>query len=172
MNKKKNYASGVNVGSSSILVTFVLLCLVTFAALAFVSANSDLRLSTQAADRTTRFYNANHMAEVYLLNIESQVRMAVENSDTKEYFYDNIENIFADNDSVSVVKQDDESIHLLYTVAVSDRQVLDIILCTSYDEFKENDSVSIEKWQTVSTFTEEKSELKDNNINLLFNGED
>ena len=54
MNKKMT--GGINVGTSSILVTFVLLCLVTFAALSFLSANSDYRLSKQTAQRTTDYY--------------------------------------------------------------------------------------------------------------------
>lgn len=171
MTENKKFAQGVNVGSSSILVTFVLLCLVTFAALAFVSANSDYKLSKQTADRTTRFYEANHMAEVFLLNIESQIRMKMSNSDSEADFYDNIEDVFSDNDSVTVEKINDDEIHLSYSVSISDKQKLDIILCTSYSDFIENDSVSIEKWQTVTTYSGDEPTLQDNNIDLLFTGE-
>ena len=51
MNKKRPMA--FNIGTSSILIVFVLLCLATFAALSLVSANADYRLSTALAERTT-----------------------------------------------------------------------------------------------------------------------
>lgn len=171
MAEKKRFAQGVNVGSSSILVTFVLLCLVTFAALAFVSANSDYKLSKQTAERTTRFYEANHMAEVFLLNIESQIRMKFNDSNNESDFYNGIEGVFADNDSVTVEKLDNNEIHLNYSVAISDKQKLDVTLCTSYNDFMNTDSVSIEKWQTVTTYSGDEPTLQDNNINLLFTGE-
>lgn len=167
MNEKKKYASGVNVGSSSILVTFVLLCLVTFAALAFVSANSDYTLSRQAAERTTDYYNANHIAEVFLLNIESQIRNTINNTSSEEEFYNSIEDTFSDNNSISVEIIDNENIQFSYNVAISDKQILDIVLATNYNSFKNSDSVSILKWQTVSTFVEEKPTFKDNNISLF-----
>lgn len=171
MAEKKKFAQGVNVGSSSILVTFVLLCLVTFAALAFVSANSDYKLSQQTADRTTRFYEANHMAEVFLLNIDSQVKMKFNDSASESDFFNGIEDVFSDNDSVIIEKQDNGTIHLSYSVKISDKQDLEVTLCTSYSEFKDKGTVSIEKWQSVTTYTGEEPTLQDNNINLLFTGE-
>lgn len=170
MAKNKKFAQGVNVGSSSILVTFVLLCLVTFAALAFVSAKTDYSLSKQTADRTTEFYTANHMAEVFLLNIESQIRMAIENCDSEEDFYNSVDRIFSDNNLVNVEKQDNGNIHISYVISVSDKQQLEIILCTSYSDFVANNCVSIEKWQTATTYIGDSPTLKDNNINLFTPG--
>lgn len=43
--KKKQF--GMNIGSASILLVFVILCLVSFAVLSIVSANADSRLSTR-----------------------------------------------------------------------------------------------------------------------------
>ncbi|MCR5405898.1 MAG: hypothetical protein K6E88_03850, partial [Lachnospiraceae bacterium] len=68
MNKK--FKGGVNVGTSSVLVSFVLLCMVSFAALTYLSAHSDYNLSKQTAQRTTEYYEANRMAELYMANIE------------------------------------------------------------------------------------------------------
>ena len=49
--KKKQF--GMNIGSASILLVFVILCLVSFAVLSIVSANADSRLSTRVLERTT-----------------------------------------------------------------------------------------------------------------------
>lgn len=54
--KKKQF--GMNIGSASILLVFVILCLVSFAVLSIVSANADSRLSTRVLERTTAYYDA------------------------------------------------------------------------------------------------------------------
>ena len=50
--KKKQF--GMNIGSASILLVFVILCLVSFAVLSIVSANADSRLSTRSTQHQTR----------------------------------------------------------------------------------------------------------------------
>ena len=107
MNRNKKFASGVNVGSSSILVTFVLLCLITFAALSFVSANSDYLLSKQVADRTTRYYEAAQVADVYVSNIKSQVKKCIETCESEDDFYTKLNNEFLNNQTVNYEKNDD-----------------------------------------------------------------
>ena len=54
--ENKKHSGGINIGTSSILVTFVLLALVTFAALSYMSARSDYVLSKEHADRTASVY--------------------------------------------------------------------------------------------------------------------
>ena len=53
MASRKSY--GANVGSSSILLIFILLCLVSFAALSIVSANAHIKLSDKVVSRTTSY---------------------------------------------------------------------------------------------------------------------
>ena len=52
---KKKTRIGLNIGTSSILLVFVLLCMVTFAVLSFVSANADYKLSRSLGDRTAAY---------------------------------------------------------------------------------------------------------------------
>ena len=49
--RKKQF--GMNIGSASILLVFVILCLVSFAVLSIVSANADSKLSARVLERTT-----------------------------------------------------------------------------------------------------------------------
>ena len=53
----------MNIGSASILLVFVILCLVSFAVLSIVSANADSRLSTRVLERTTAYYDACNQAD-------------------------------------------------------------------------------------------------------------
>lgn len=54
----KKFTPGISVGSSSILVIFVVLCLTTFATLSMVSANSDYRLTSRTAQAAQVYYQA------------------------------------------------------------------------------------------------------------------
>ena len=51
MNKQKK--GFIHIGFSSILMVFTMLCLVTFATLSLITANSDYRLSLKVAEKTT-----------------------------------------------------------------------------------------------------------------------
>ena len=53
----------MNIGSASILLVFVILCLVSFAVLSIVSANADSRLSTRVLERTTAYYTLRRVYE-------------------------------------------------------------------------------------------------------------
>ena len=57
-NSSKKRQFGMNIGSASILLVFVILCLVSFAVLSIVSANADSRLSTQALERSNAYHAA------------------------------------------------------------------------------------------------------------------
>lgn len=81
--KKKGPRIGLNIGASSILVVFVILCLVTFSVLSLVSANADYKLSKKVADRTLAYYDAVCQAEVRLSELGSIQRTA----ETLEDFY-------------------------------------------------------------------------------------
>lgn len=61
---------GLHVGSSSILVVFVLLCLTTFATLSMVSANADYRIMQKSADASDRYYRADTASEGLVARID------------------------------------------------------------------------------------------------------
>lgn len=84
-NKRKSY--GVNIGSSSILLIFVILCLVSFAVLSIVSAQTDYKLSCKLAERTTKYYEANNEVESYLRDLQASLEKIYEDSDTAEEYF-------------------------------------------------------------------------------------
>ena len=61
--KKSRISLGNHIGTSSILLIFVVLCFVSFAALSLISANADYILTRKVADRTASYYDACNTAE-------------------------------------------------------------------------------------------------------------
>ena len=66
MKKDKEQSSFVNIGSSSLLIVFVILCLATFAILSISSAKSDFTLSEKLAKHKGQYYEASSKAEEFL----------------------------------------------------------------------------------------------------------
>ena len=61
MNKKK--FSVTNIGSISLLMIFIILCMVTLAALSLSSAASEANTARKFADHNTKYYQADNQAE-------------------------------------------------------------------------------------------------------------
>ncbi len=153
-NNAKRLISGMNVGSSSILVTFVLLCLVTFAALSFVSANSDYKLSLQAAKRTQSYYEANMLAETKLSNIHSVLSDIYKNTSTENEYFEAVILSFCNDEFVSCISEDNSSF-LKYEIPVSDNQRLSVILTLNYPETDNSIYYTIKSWQSISSYSDE-----------------
>lgn len=155
-------SGGINIGTSSILVIFVLLALVTFAALSYLSAKSDYTLSLEAANRTASYYDANRMAELYLANIEELLSRSHAAAGSKEQYYAGVENQFASNDNITV-ENVDGVYSLSYTVAVTKGQNLDVRLIIHYSDEEDGQLYHIDKWAT-STNQEWMQEVKNGNL--------
>ncbi len=85
MSKKPQFK--LNIGLSSILLIFVVLCLVSFAVLSLVSANSDKKLSLKMMERSTTYYNACNQFESDCAKLYADLKDAYANSlDETSYF--------------------------------------------------------------------------------------
>lgn len=71
-----------NIGTSSLLVIFLILCLVTFAILTLTSAKSDADFAEKLAHHKTNYYAACNMAESTLDEIDAVLADAWQRSDT------------------------------------------------------------------------------------------
>lgn len=72
MKEKKSSYPPINIGTSFMLVIFILLCMVIFAILSLSSALRDYDYSKQKADRTKSYYEACNEAEEIYANIEKE----------------------------------------------------------------------------------------------------
>ena len=91
MNHKKEFS--MNVGLPSILLIFVVLCLISFGVLSLVSANSDRKLSQKVLDRQTAYYNACNAAEENLYLIDQKLHNALVVSSNQDEYTSNISEI-------------------------------------------------------------------------------
>ena len=84
VSRKKNY--GLNIGTSSVLIIIVILCLVCFAGLSITSANADYRLSQKLAERTTAYYSACNEAQQTLYDLSGRLASFYEQSDSRDAY--------------------------------------------------------------------------------------
>lgn len=127
MSKKKSM--GVNAGSSSILLIFVILCLVSFATLSIVSANADYKLGQKILTRTTAYYDACNQAEESIAAIDRTLwDVYAVSANAEEYF-----------STVGHSKS--------YLIPVSDLQNLSIEIEILYPKTKGDTCYRIKSWQ-------------------------
>lgn len=129
--KKKQF--GMNIGSASILLVFVILCLVSFAVLSIVSANADSKLSTRVLERTTAYYTACNQAEQSLAGMDHTLRHIYESSDSEDAYFA----------SVGHGKS--------YVIPISDLQSLQVTIEILYPGTAEDSFYKITAWQVLNT---------------------
>ncbi len=101
MNHKQRSAPFTNIGSSSLLVVFLVLCLVTFAVLSLSSARSDDAFSEKLAARKTAYYTAVNRAEGVLSCIDTALEQVPNDNATLTHNERN-----ADQGTLSYATQD------------------------------------------------------------------
>ena len=69
MDNRRSHKSIISTGTTSIVLIFVMLSLLTFAVLSLVSAQANLRLSRKSAERTTAYYQAENAANDVLAGL-------------------------------------------------------------------------------------------------------
>ena len=134
--KKRGSYPGIQIGTSYLLVIFVILCLVTFATLSLSSAKRDQSYSQQLAGRETAYCEANAKA---------------------------IDDAFAKEDPVFAIRQiegvtaeeDGANLDISYVVPVTDSQNLEVEILAdpvkgTQKVVKWKESAS-EKWEEKST---------------------
>lgn len=71
MNNEKRTIPFISIGSSSLLVVFLVLGIMTFAVLSFVSAKNDYEYSKKIASQKKEYYEACNLAEERLWELSS-----------------------------------------------------------------------------------------------------
>ena len=120
-----------NIGGSSILVIFVLLCITTFATLAMVSATASFRLATQVAQAADDFFAAENIAEEKLAQISAIVRSS------------NGESLYPLLEDLGVMYHEGV---ITYSVSVNDSLRLDVELHVN------GESLMVYSWVQVAIF--------------------
>lgn len=118
----KNKSNGFpNIGLSSLLIVFLILCLTTFALLALSTAKSDNTLSEKLADHRTDYYAASSQAEEILAQIDAILEQK-QNQSLAGADFSNI-----DNTSISINTEENLDV-LSYSVPMKNGQLLSVKL--------------------------------------------
>lgn len=123
----------LNIGTASLLLVFIVLCLVTFATLSIVSSNADYKLSKKVAERTTAYYEACNTAQDNLAALDNTLRRLYEQSPDEATYYQ----------MVGKSKS--------FAVPISDIQTLSVTVTILYPDTAEGAFFEITAWQTLTT---------------------
>lgn len=116
----------MNVGGSSILVIFIILCLTTFATLSMVSAGADLRLSEKATAAIEDYYAADTRAEQLLAEIDRALAAAVRSGGSAQSCKTAVEK--AVEGAATLTVDGDDTLTAAYAVPMGESQQLSVEL--------------------------------------------
>lgn len=142
--KKKTSRPLLTTGTSTLLLIFVSLCLLTFAVLSFLSARADQNLSRKTAERTSAYYEACNQAEDRLGETDQMLEKIWQETANEKAYFQAIRETFEDMDF------DEESRMLSFSVPLTDTQVLTVTLKLRTPE-SGSTFYTISGWKTVNT---------------------
>lgn len=176
MKKDKQQSSFVNIGSSSLLVIFLVLCMVTFAILSLSSARSDYSFSERLAGHKTEYYETCAWAETITGEIDEilsdtagemgapglpQTSGGVAASPYGRAVMEVLDGAELEGILLSCLPQDD-NLTVAFEIPIGEKQALDVeLLVTNYRSFETY--YEIKSWKVVST----KAWDGDQPLNLL-----
>ena len=142
--KKKTSRPLLTTGTSTLLLIFVSLCLLTFAVLSFLSARADQNLSRKTAERTSAYYEACNQAEDRLGEADQMLEKIWQETANEKAYFQAVRETFEDLDF------DEESRMLSFSVPLTDTQVLTVTLKLRTPE-SGSTFYTISGWKTVNT---------------------
>lgn len=165
MKKDKQQSSFVNIGSSSLLIIFLILSLVTFAILSLSGAKSDYSFSQRLANHKTAYYEASNRAERILGQIDEALA-SCSTSCEKQASYVVVVNETLDGQQLEGIAIQAEEGIITFSVLMEENQALLVELEVN-DYTKDETYYTIKTWQIIST----KAWEGDQSIQLLPMGE-
>lgn len=123
--KKKNLPV-TNIGTVSLMMMFIVLCMVTFAALSLTSASHDARLGQKLADRQTEFYHASNQAEEMLAKVDDIIASAYKTTTDETAYYRTINKDLLLCSAEAVWT--DQELDVMFQVPVNDFQTIQVLL--------------------------------------------
>ncbi len=153
--KNRRIVTGIGVGAVSMLMIFVLVCLIVFAALSILSANADYSLTKRTAKSLSDYYNADISAQEKLAEIDSKLNIMMDSADSETNYLTQCQSLPTMINWIKVEKKTDlnSSVQLVlrYSVTVNDRQALSIALIPSFVNADQKKRYQIIEWQLVNT---------------------
>ena len=145
MKKKLEFS---NFGFSTILLCFVMICVVTFSALSLVSANSDYKLSKKVAEKTQTYYEAQEIAYDTLMSLDSQLVQCYRETADANSYYEEAEQLLK---PYGVFENDSDEYYLSFEEPIADNRYLDVKLQICYPQSGTDTFIKIVNWKSVYT---------------------
>ena len=123
----------LNVGTSSVLFIFVILCLVSFSILSLSSSMSDYKLSSRVAENSQAYYNACNTAEEQLASFDKTLKELYDTGISRSGYYE----------SVGKIKT--------FAIPINDIQTLEIEIRILYPVKEGENFYDITSWRTCTT---------------------
>jgi hypothetical protein len=131
MKTKREFS--INIGLPSIMLIFVVLCLVSFGVLSLVSANADRKLSQKVLDRQQEYYKASNEAQEMLASVDDALHTAYKSAGSRDEY-------------ISLISD----IPTVYTYDVGNIQTLRVVLSYLYPSTSDEPLYQIMEWKVIT----------------------
>lgn len=143
---KQSPAGLSNFGFSTILLAFVMICIVTISALSLLTANSDYKLSQKVAEKNTTYYLADKEAHEQLANIDQLLATAYQNATGASSYYKSVALAL---ESLDFGNYNRMTGTFCYEITIAEHQSLQIELLIHYPKDKHTPFFEITSWKSV-----------------------
>ena len=141
MKAEQSGGVGMGFGGSTLLLIFGVLCLITFAVLALVSARSDYRLMEKNVGAVKEYYAADGKGEDFLASVDKELKSLRSQCKTEAEFYQKTKDSFSDY-------YDEDSRTLSARIEMNQRLHLEIVLRVDYSDSASR-QFEVESYKTV-----------------------
>lgn len=159
MNKRKFPIT--NIGSVSLLMIFIILCMFTFAALSLSTAASDYHSAQTLADHTTAYYEASDKAEQKLADVDRILKDCYLSSESADSYYQLVKKQLGITDTATPLIYS-------YQTNINKSQKLTVQIRITYPEAADTSDLGSGFYQIVSWKTVSSTDWNaDNSIKLI-----
>lgn len=141
MKSKENEKVNAGIGIPSILLIFIVMCLMVFGALSLSTARNDRNLAYKNAEKSTEYYNAVGKSEELISLVDQKLADSMKsNPNDEKKLYSALKQSI-DNKEISFVNENNEDI-IKITVDVNESKALEIKLKPTLNENKRYTTIS------------------------------
>ena len=162
-----------NIGSVTLMMILIVLCMVTFSALSLSTAVSDHQAAEKSTTHVHNYYEASNQAEEQLASVDEVLQTAWRDAPNQASYYDLIRAHYAEASNVTL-SETDSGVTLSWKNDLSDSQALQVSLDVLYPANTAGDAedtsevaqpalYQITAWQVIST----REWNGDNSLNLM-----
>lgn len=143
MNRKRGFSGA---GLSTVLLVFVMLCLIVFSVLSLSTAKADLEMSRKVADGTSAYYRAQSLASERLEEIDAL--LAKTYNENKMSYLSAAQKALQKEDDLEVTQASDETeLFCTYRISVDENRQLCVKLAVANPETGNETSAQILAWE-------------------------